>query len=400
MKIAISISLVLASVVAFAQPTVDIVEYINAYKSIAVQEMQRSGVPAAIKLAQGIHETYAGKSELVLKSNNHFGIKCKTGWTGSKTYHDDDERGECFRVYSSPLESYADHSNFLKGSPRYASLFSLSPEDYKGWAYGLKKAGYATNNKYPQIIIRLIEEYNLQQYSLIALGKLAPQEEIIVSNLKAEADIPTVKQIVQEATTPAEEALMPPPVIYPQGQFLINNTRVIYASKGTSLLALAQEHEISYSRLLDFNDLRDKDVLERDQLVYLQRKRKAGANEIHVVQPGETVYEISQKQGIRIEALLEYNYLQYGMEPAPGEKLYCREKSPGRPVLVSEITKKSAAVPSIELQNPSSAKHIVQTKETLYSIARKYGLTVEELKAMNNLPADGLHVGQELVVSK
>ena len=127
--------------------------------------MIRTGVPASITLAQGIHETSAGKSALVLKSNNHFGIKCKSSWTGGKVYHDDDEAGECFRQYALPNESYRDHSDFLKNGPRYASLFNLDPHDYKGWAFGLKKAGYATNNKYPQILIKLIETYNLQSYS-------------------------------------------------------------------------------------------------------------------------------------------------------------------------------------------------------------------------------------------
>ena len=170
---------VLASLSAIAQPSADIIEYINKYKQLAIDEMQRTGVPASIKLAQGIHETYAGKSELVLKSRNHFGIKCKATWTGSKVYHDDDARGECFRSYSSPSDSYIDHSNFLRGSERYASLFELDPTDFKGWAYGLKRAGYATNIKYSQIIIKLIEDYNLQQYSLIALGKMQPSDEIL-----------------------------------------------------------------------------------------------------------------------------------------------------------------------------------------------------------------------------
>lgn len=165
-----------------AQPRIDIVEYINNYKQLAILEMQRTGVPASIKLAQGIHETSAGKSDLVLKSRNHFGIKCKAFWTGNKVYHDDDARGECFRSYSSSTDSYKDHSDFLKGSERYAALFKLDPTDYKAWAFGLKKAGYATNNRYSQIIIKLIEDYNLQQYCLIAMGKMAPSEEMMVGN--------------------------------------------------------------------------------------------------------------------------------------------------------------------------------------------------------------------------
>src|SRR5450755_1071238 len=155
-----------------AQNPDQINNYINNYKFLAIAEMQRSGVPASIILAQGIHETNAGTSDLVIASNNHFGIKCKTSWTGQVVYHDDDARGECFRSYAAAADSYRDHSDYLSQTPRYAFLFKLSPEDYEGWAYGLKKAGYATNIRYPQILIKIILEYDLQKYSLIAMGKL------------------------------------------------------------------------------------------------------------------------------------------------------------------------------------------------------------------------------------
>src|SRR4051812_29670451 len=145
----------------FAQNSEIVRQYIVSYKDIAIEEMQRTGVPAAITLAQGIHETEAGTSDLVRASNNHFGIKCKGDWTGPTVYHDDDARGECFRKYDDPRDSYKDHSDFLKNRPNYASLFNLDPTDYEAWAYGLKKAGYATNPKYPQILIKLIKDYNL-----------------------------------------------------------------------------------------------------------------------------------------------------------------------------------------------------------------------------------------------
>jgi len=143
----------------FAQSPEQVNAYINTYKFLAIAEMQRSGVPASIILAQGIHETSAGTSELVIASNNHFGIKCKANWTGQTVYHDDDAKGECFRSYAVAADSYRDHSDYLKETPRYAFLFKLNPEDYESWAYGLKKAGYATNIKYSQILIKLIEDY-------------------------------------------------------------------------------------------------------------------------------------------------------------------------------------------------------------------------------------------------
>ena len=142
------------------------------------------GVPASITLAQGIHETEAGTSDLVRKSNNHFGIKCKATWTGGKVFHDDDAMGECFRSYRRPEDSYMDHSDFLKNRPYYAALFKLDPTDYKGWANGLKKAGYATNPKYPQMLIKLIEEYDLQEYTYEALGKLPKLGTLSVSGEK------------------------------------------------------------------------------------------------------------------------------------------------------------------------------------------------------------------------
>jgi flagellum-specific peptidoglycan hydrolase FlgJ len=154
-----------------AQNSPDVTGYISTYKDIAIREMQRTGVPASITLAQGILESQSGNSELTQLSNNHFGIKCKKNWTGETVLHDDDQRKECFRKYSSAEDSYRDHSDFLRANDRYASLFSLDPLDYSGWAYGLKQAGYATESNYPQALVKLIEDYHLQDYSLQALGK-------------------------------------------------------------------------------------------------------------------------------------------------------------------------------------------------------------------------------------
>src|SRR5580704_11731569 len=161
-----------------AQVSVNGVNYVNTYKALAMAEEQRSGVPASITLAQGLHESEAGMSELVRNSNNHFGIKCKEDWKGSVFYHDDDSRQECFRSYATAEDSYRDHSDFLRKGSRYAFLFQLDPTDYEGWAYGLKKAGYATNIRYSQILIKLIKDYNLEQYTLIAVGKMAASDTV------------------------------------------------------------------------------------------------------------------------------------------------------------------------------------------------------------------------------
>ncbi|HEY0679712.1 MAG TPA: glucosaminidase domain-containing protein [Chitinophagaceae bacterium] len=398
---AIACLLIIATTFAHAQPRPFVIEYINTYKALAISEMHRTGIPAAIKLAQGIHETDAGNSELVRKSNNHFGIKCKSTWTGAKVYHDDDARGECFRSYSSPNDSYMDHSNFLKGSPRYASLFQLDPTDYEGWAYGLKKAGYATNIKYSQILIRIINEYHLQEYTLIAMGKMRPEDETLA---KETSPIVLPEQVKIETTTEAAEkpiAITQTPD-YPEGEFRINDTRVVFAKPGTSLLSIAEQFDVSLKRLMDFNELNEENILPGGQLVYLQRKRKSGQNEFHTVQPGESVYVISQLQGIRMETLLHYNHLARGMQPAIGEKLYLKGSAPNRPMLADANKPSPAISPTVKnvSQEIYYTTHVVQTKETLFAISKKYGVPVEKLKQWNNLDNYDLRTGQELIIYK
>lgn len=313
------------SLLATAQPPEVIAQYIDTYKNLAIGEMQRTGVPASIKLAQGIHETFAGTSVLVTKSNNHFGIKCKNTWTGESVSHDDDARGECFRKYASAEDSYRDHSNFLKSSSRYATLFELDPMDYQGWANGLKKAGYATNPKYPLIIIRLIEEYHLQDYTLIALGKMKESE---VGFAKTETNTPATPEVI---AAPLEENIVIPS--YPDGEFKINETKVVFIKKGTPYLTIAQQYNIALGRIFEFNDMNQSETAATDQLVYLQRKRKTGNEEFHTVRPGESLRDIAQVQAIRLETLLEYNWLKGGEQPAIGERLSLRNKSTVMPKL-------------------------------------------------------------------
>ncbi len=163
-KLIITATLSLIGISGFAQTQEQIDAYVQSHKNIAIAEMNRSGIPASVTLAQGILETAAGTSPLYLRSNNNFGIKCKSNWNGKFTYHDDDAKGECFRVYDNDSLSYVDHSNFLKTALRYSFLFELDKTDYKGWAIGLRKAGYATNPSYASILIKHIEENNLQQF--------------------------------------------------------------------------------------------------------------------------------------------------------------------------------------------------------------------------------------------
>ncbi|MFT3701127.1 MAG: glucosaminidase domain-containing protein [Agriterribacter sp.] len=386
-----------------------IIQYVNTYKFIAIKEMQRTGIPASIKLAQGILETEAGNSDLVKKSNNHFGIKCKSSWTGDKVYHDDDERGECFRSYPSAEDSYRDHSDFLKNSPRYAFLFSLNPEDYEGWAAGLKKAGYATNPKYTQIVIKYIEDYNLQLYSLIALGKRSLSDESPMYAVNSNADSPGMNAISTTAagrnTTNTIAAQQTPSkrANYPQEEFKINDTRVLFALTGASLLAIADQYGIKYNHVLEFNELTESDdILKNDQLVFLQRKRKQGATEFHIVQKGETLYDIAQMEGVRMESLVSYNPEENDRPLVEGQKIYLQKSAAKSAVSSDEkpVTSEPVQVASSTPVNNTTVKHIVLGKETLYSIAKKYEVGIDQIKTWNSLQKSDIKTGQELMIYK
>lgn len=382
----------------FAQSSENIRNYIQTYKEIAIREEIRTGVPASITLAQGIHETGAGTSDLVTKSNNHFGIKCKTEWNGGKVYHDDDERGECFRKYTDASESYKDHSDFLRTRSHYSSLFTLDATDYKAWAHGLKKAGYATNPKYPQILIRLIEDYDLQQYTLIALNSKGDKNEVIYTSNTEKKEITTDETI----KNPEVENALVKKVSYPSGIFKINETKVLYVTKGKAFLKIADENDLSLSRLFEFNDMKPVDISEKDRLIFLQRKRTVGAEEFHIVQPEETLYDIAQTEGIRLESLLGYNLLAKDMQPAIGEKLNLKWKASQMPALYKP-TNHIAFVEkpqTMALEENNFVLHQVQPKETLYTISKKYSVSVEDVMKWNDLQSTDLQLGQQLRINK
>lgn len=318
-----------------AQISANGVLYVNTYKDIAIAEEQRSGVPAAIILAQGLHESEAGTSELCKASNNHFGIKCRDDWKGPVVYHDDDARHECFRSYACAADSYRDHSDFLRNGSRYAFLFQLEPTDYEGWAYGLRKAGYATNVRYSQILIKFIKDYNLEQYTLVAMGKLKPEDEVALTMPGRSSAVTPVWPSNPEKDTAVTAAPVAPEVVYPDGEFTINRTRVIYARAGVSLLSIANQYDIPLGRLLEFNDMQQEDVLVKGQLLFLQRKRRTGSIAYHVVQAGESLYDIAQAEGVRFEDLLEMNQLMPGGQPATGERIYLQGSAPSRPRLAA-----------------------------------------------------------------
>lgn len=299
--------------------------YINQYKQIAIDEMIRTGVPAAITLAQGILESNSGECPLVQQSNNHFGIKCKSDWNGDVVYHDDDEKNECFRRYNSAEDSYRDHSDFLKNRPNYAFLFDLDASDYQDWAYGLKKAGYATNPSYAESIITTIEKYNLGQYTDLAFLQ-SNQINIAAAPVKTEDkyafETPAKINATNNSSVTKDNS-----VNYPEGVFLINQTKVVYAKEGSSLFALASNYNISYKKLLTNNDLNNVDILDHSTLIYLEKKPKRGNKDYHVALPNEDMHDIAQEEGVQLESLCAYNNLQKNNQPKAGDKILLHGES-------------------------------------------------------------------------
>ena len=286
-------------------------QYIAMYKDIAIDEMKRSGIPASITLAQGVLETQSGNSWLVQNSNNHFGIKCKNNWTGATVNYDDDARQECFRKYTTAADSYKDHSDFLKNNPRYSFLFSFQLEDYKSWAYGLKQAGYATSKTYPQQLIKVIEDYNLQQYT--------KEGEGLVPRSTPSTSASTTTKPSTTTTGKGNTATADKPI--PTGIFEINGRKVIYAQAGTALIQLASEKDVKLRNLVKYNDLENDDPLPKSNYIFLEKKGKSGKNDFHVVKQGETMYDISQAEGIQLRWLRRRNKMKEGEEPAAGQKL-------------------------------------------------------------------------------
>jgi LysM repeat protein len=366
-------------------------EYIQTYKDFAIREMKRMGVPAAITLAQGLLETENGNSVLVKKSNNHFGIKCKSSWTAEGVSHDDDAPGECFRTYKDAEGSYRDHSNYLRGNERYAFLFKLDPRDYKGWAYGLKKAGYATNPRYPDILIRNIEENNLQQYTMLAVNDVPnfdaskyrsdPEDKAFTELVKNTTETNTQQQFTAGASE----------------KIVINGSKAIYESKGRSLLAIATENNINLNKLLEYNDMEKDGLLEADQFIFLEKKSKEGEKDYYVVQSNESLFDVAQKNGIRLQNLNEYNGLS-GNEQLPAGKRLSLKPAPDK--LVAYKEEKEKQVVAYKEEKVSVKTYAVQPKEGLYAISKKYGVTVAQLKEWNNLTDENLKIGQELIVSK
>ena len=274
-------------------------DYIDQYKDIAIEEMLRYNIPASITLAQGLLESGAGRSELATKGNNHFGIKCH-GWAGRSVYHDDDESQECFRAYDNARDSYEDHSKFLKSGRRYAFLFQLDRTDYKGWAYGLKSAGYATSPTYAKSLINIIETYGLNKYdNARTYDKFMAAHQSKAVSGSSQAGFHTIK--------------------------MCNKNYYVVARDGDTFRSIGKELDLSYRQLARYNERHRNDVLSKGDIVHLKKKRsradKSFRNVAHVVKSGESMYSIAQKYGIRLKSLYKKNGLTADYQISVGDKL-------------------------------------------------------------------------------
>jgi hypothetical protein len=275
-------------------------QYIDQYKDIAIEQMIRWKVPASITLAQGIFESSAGQSELTRRGNNHFGIKCH-GWKGAKVYHDDDEKNECFRAYDTAFDSFEDHSRFLANNTRYQDLFRLKITDYKGWARGLKKAGYATNPQYADRLINIIQLYKLYEYDK------AHKYDKFMSQRSRD------HRVNGQTLHPIE---------------MFNDNYCLRARRGDTFRSIGQEIGISYKKIAKYNERDADDPLTEGEIIWLKKKQKRAPKDyedrLHYVRRGDSMYSIAQKYGIRLKSLYKMNHLKPDYDIRVGDALRLR----------------------------------------------------------------------------
>jgi LysM repeat protein len=349
-------------------------QYIDSFKLVAMQEMRAYGVPASITLGQGVLESASGNSKLAKNCNNHFGIKCRSNWTGKFCLADDDAKDECFRGYETAFDSYRDHSLFLKGGKRYFLLFELSATDYKGWANGLREAGYATNPNYGNILIGVIEKYRLSQYdSMVIFG--------------------------EDFYTPGAAANNAPTEV--------NGIQAIMAKPGETPEQVADRYNMSTWQIYKYNDISKGDMLSPGEIIYLKPKRRRAVENNHTVKNGETMREISQKYGVKVKHLYKLNRLEPGLEVRPGEVINLKEKRESSPAIL-ERNDNPNQVNAVDLilnqrsitqeNKPKGTVYEVQAGETLQDIAQRMNVTALDLARWNNLDGYSVAEGQILVL--
>lgn len=345
-------------------------KYISRYGALAVREMYMTGVPASITLAQGLLESGYGLSVLTVEGKNHFGIKCHN-WTGKKMYYDDDRKGECFRVYDSDEDSFRDHSDFLRYQDRYKPLFENKTTDYKAWAYGLKKAGYATDPKYPSKLINLIETHKLYDYDRMTVeqaekltgqkvkaseesqqgketvnrGDRQKRRKAANNGIRRKKRSRRVKDEVKEvpATIPESPLRLEEPKKYTAKEaqetfhfslsremYSQNGVPFIYSMEGETVSSIAQANELFVREVLKYNDLSMNKELVPGTVVYLRPKKNMAAKGIDkyiIDHDGEDLWEISQRFGVRLEAIYNMNALPADYVAKEGDTIILRGKS-------------------------------------------------------------------------
>ncbi len=371
--------------------------YVSLYKDIAIEEMKRTGIPASIKLAQGILESNSGRSELASKANNHFGIKCGGDWTGPTYYRKDDDfnkRGKliesCFRAYKNPTSSFLAHSEFLtdpKKVSRYGFLFNLKNTDYKGWAHGLRKSGYATNPQYAAILIRIIEEMNLDEFDKSHVAK-KNSRPALVKNMERSERSSSSNYMFEE----------------------INNIRMVYAKENSTPQAIAAVTGTDVRQIMKYNEeLKSaNETLPENYPVFLQPKRTgyAGKEKYHTTRKDETLFDISQRYGIKVSSLSKRNNIPSNVTLKAGQKIKLKGlfKNKNTPVTVSpdRSTPFKQEVPITHKVREVNAEHqtfhVVETGDTLFSLSRKYNVDVAMIKQLNNLEENTIKLGQKLRV--
>jgi LysM repeat protein len=313
----ILISLTSAQCLAQSKAKLSAVDYIEIWKDEAIYQMVVHKVPASITLAQGLLESGNGNSRLAVDGNNHFGIKCHSDWTGAKIHEDDETNNECFRKYKSASESFEDHSLFLQ-KKRYQPLFQLDIDDYKGWAKGLKECGYATNPKYAQLLINLIEQYELQQYDKIGLQHIrkntvperphGQKHKPVLSNQEKKPKQRNQHEGRTEISIGNNRAV----------NISANRIKYVIAKKGDTAESIASELDMAPWQIKKYNDLDANQILEDGEIIYLQPKRNRASESAHTVLEGETLKNISQKYGVKIKKLRQRNGIEQGQEPQSG----------------------------------------------------------------------------------
>ena len=432
-KTLFSLILLFLSLLSFAQDNSRI-DYIDKFKDIAISEAERAGVPASIKLAQGILESNAGQSTLARKAKNHFGIKCHSDWRGKKYYIEDDDVDEngkiiksCFRVYKNAELSYIQHSEFLRTRSRYDFLFDLPHTDYRAWAYGLKRAGYATSATYAEKLIRVIETYQLYRF-----------------------DNMTIVDVQHDNAEPVNG----------YSATLINQVKVTFSKIGDTPAKISDRTGVSLNRILKYNEKLTSGAqsIKPETRVYLQRKRNSfrGKKKWHYVKEGESMFDISQIYGLRLSCLYSKNRMKEGTQAAVGERLKLRgfkisrksvprlgnapEEIPETPLEIEIPTNEDddedfgedfeieipqpennnddvieepvIIIPPAETDttntNPDTDSEIdddvfetgvmytVKKGDTLFGISRLFGTSVEAIKSLNTLESDIISPGQRL----